>query len=87
MVEHRAVRRQIGGDKRLVLTQLPGDIRRDIASAQTDVDHADAVVVWDEDSVSEDLLAVYRSSVRYGAVAAGPLGIFLEEAAKIISGD
>jgi len=85
--EHRAVRRLIGGDKRLVLTQLPGDIRRDPASAQTDVDHADVVVAWDEESIAGELLSIYRGSDRYGAVPAGPVGVFLEQAAPIIARD
>ena len=84
---HRMIRRFLNPDKRIVLTQLPGDIRRDTGAAQTDVDHADAVIIWDESSLPEELLAVYRQSVRCGVVSAGSIGALLDEGAKIISGD
>ena len=63
-MEHRMVRRWLGSDKRMVLTQMPGDIRRDASAAQTDVDHADAVIIWDENSLSSELLAVFVRSLK-----------------------
>ena len=83
---HRQIRSQLN-DKRLVLTQLPGTVRRDRASARLDVENADAIVVWDPGSVDQALLEIYRSAERVGEVDAGPLGVFLEEAARIIGSD
>ena len=83
-MHHRLLRRHIGTDKRMVLTQLPGDIRRDPAAAQTDVDHADVVIVWDPNSVEPALLSVYESGAYSGSVAAGSVGALLQESARIV---
>lgn len=86
-MHHRLLRRFIGTDKRMVVTQLPGDIRRDAASAQTDVDHADAVIIWDPDSIDPDLLNVYARAANGGVVPPGPVGELLEQAVGFIGGD
>ena len=86
-MHHRVLRRFIGTDKRMVVTQLPGDVRRDVASAQTDVDHADAVILWDPDSVEPELLDCYSRAQNCRLVSAGPVGALLEEAAQFIGGD
>lgn len=83
---HRQIRTHLT-DKRMVLTQLPGSVRRDRASARMDVEHSDAIVIWDPSSVDNSLLDIYRRAERVGEVEAGPLGVFLEEAARIIGGD
>ena len=83
---HRQIRAQLT-DKRMVLTQLPGTVRRDRASARMDVEHSDAIVIWDPSSVDDALLEIYRSADRVGEVEAGPLGVFLEAAAGIIGDD
>jgi len=83
---HRWIRERVG-DKRLVLTQIPGTSQREPSQAQVDVDHADAVIVWDPDSISSDLLSVYRTAPRMGEVPAGPLGTLLSNAAAIIAKD
>jgi len=83
---HRMVRRYVG-DKRMVLTHVPGDVRRDLAAAQTDVDHADAVVIWDDSSLPAELLAIYQGASRVGIVPAGPIGTLLQAASEIISKD
>ncbi len=86
-MHHRILRRFIGRDKRMVVTQLPGDIRRDTAAAQTDVEHADVVVVWDPDSLAPALLEVYRSAKYGGAVPAGSVGELIEQATGFIGAD
>ena len=83
---HRWVRERVG-HKRLVLTHVPGSIRREAGAAQTDVDHADAVVIWDPASIDPEALATYRSSARVGEVDAGSMGAFLSAAAAIIAAD
>ncbi len=83
---HRQVRAHLA-DKRLVLTQLPGTVRRDRASARTDVEHSDAIVIWDPGSVEAPLLEIYLGAGRVGEVEAGPLGVFFNEAARIIGSD
>lgn len=83
---HRMVRRFVS-DKRMVLTQIPGDVRRELTSAQTDVDHADAVVIWDESSLPAELLAIYQGASRVGIVPAGSVGALLQAASEIIAGD
>lgn len=82
----RLIRDQVV-DSRLVLTQIPGTSRRDAAQANVDVQHSDAVIVWDPASVAEDVLAVYRTAPRYGEVPPGPLGAFLAAAAAIVGQD
>ena len=52
-----------------------------------DVEHSDAIVIWDPSSVDDALLEIYRSADRVGEVEAGPLGGFLEAAAGIIGDD
>ena len=84
--DHRQVRERVS-DKRLILTQLPGSVKRDRASVRTDTDHADAVVIWDPQSVSDADLEIYRKANRVGEVPAGSLGEFLSAAAAIIGGD
>jgi hypothetical protein len=71
----------------MVLTQIPGDVRRELTSAQTDVDHADAVVIWDESSLPAELLAIYQGASRVGIVPAGSVGALLQAASEIIAGD
>jgi hypothetical protein len=83
---HRWVRERIG-HKRLVLTHVPGSVRREAGAAQTAVDHADAVVIWDPASIDPEHLAIYRSSARVGEVDAGSMGAFLSAAAAIIAAD
>ena len=83
---HRMIRERVG-DKRLVLTQIPGTTVREVSQAQIDVEHADAVIVWDPSSVAEELLDVYRKAPRTGEVPAGPIGAFLSAAAAIVSSD
>lgn len=83
---HRWIRERVA-DKRLVLTQIPGASQRETSQAQVDVDHADAVIVWDPESISANLLAVYRTAPRMGEVPAGPLGSLLSAAAAIIAQD
>ncbi len=83
---HRMIRERVG-DKRLVLTQIPGTTVREVSQAQVDVDHADAVIVWDPGSVSDELLEVYRQAPRMGEVPAGPVGAFLSDAAAIVARD
>ena len=83
---HRLIRGAIS-DKRLVLTQIPGNTKREVAQAQIDVDHADAVIVWDPASVSPDLLEVYRRASRMGEVPPGPVGALLSAAAAIVAKD
>ena len=84
--DHRQVREWVA-DKRLILTQLPGSVKRDRASVRTDADHADAVVIWDADSLSDADLEIYRKASRVGEVTAASLGGFLSAAAEIIGGD
>jgi hypothetical protein len=83
---HRMVRHYVN-DKRMVFTQVPGDVRRDLSAAQTDVDHADAVVIWDESTLSDELLAIYKSASRVGIVPAGAVGTLLQTASEIIAMD
>lgn len=83
---HRQIRAHLT-DKRMVLTQIPGTVRRDRASARMDVEHSDAIIVWDPSSVDASLLEIYRGAERMGEVEAGPLGVFLEEAARVIGSD
>ena len=83
---HRWVRDRVG-HKRLVLTHVPGSHRRGATAAQTDVDHADAVVIWGPETLSAEDLAVYRSADRVGEVQAGSMGAFLAAAAAIIGAD
>ena len=82
---HRMLRDRVS-DSRLVLTQVPGNVRRDLGQAQTDVDHADAVIVWDGDSLPTDLKSVYEKAEIGGVVEACALGPFLESAAVLIAG-
>ncbi len=84
--QHRQLRAVLM-DKRLVLTQLPGAVRRDRASIRTDVEHADAVLVWDAPSVEDSALEIYRTAERMGEIPAGPVGAFLAAAATIIGRD
>ena len=84
--QHRWVRQRVG-DKRLILTLVPGSVRRSVASAQTDVDHADAVVIWDAESIEASELAVYRTAARVGEVPADSMGAFLSGAAAVIATD
>ena len=83
---HRQIRAHLV-DKRMVLTQLPGTVRRDRATARMDVENADAIIIWDPSSIDDALLQVYRGAERVGEVEAGPVGVFLEAAARIIGGD
>ena len=84
--DHRRIRKWIT-DSRLILTQLPGAVRRDLDAAQMDADNADVVVIWDPDSVDEEHLEIYRNARRVGEVPAGSLGAFLVAAAQIIGAD
>lgn len=84
---HQRLIRGAISDKRLVLTQIPGNTKREVSQAQIDVDHADAVIVWDPASVSPDLLAVYRRASRMGEVPPGPVGALLSAAAAIVAKD
>ena len=85
--EHQRLIRDQVVDSRLVLTQIPGTSRREPMQAQVDVQHSDAVIIWDPSSVSDDLLAVYRAGPRTGEVPPGPLGAFLAAAAVIVGQD
>ncbi|MEC9390150.1 MAG: hypothetical protein VX944_08755 [Myxococcota bacterium] len=85
--EHQRLIRDQVVDSRLVLTQIPGTSRREPKQAQLDVQHADAVIIWDPASVSDELLAVYRAGPRTGEVPPGPLGAFLAAAAAIVGRD
>lgn len=85
--DHQRLIRSAISDTRLVLTQIPGTTKRETSQAQIDVDHADAVVVWDPDSVSPDLLEVYRRASRMGEVPPGPVGALLSAAAAIVAQD
>lgn len=84
--QHRWVRQRVG-DKRLILTLVPSSVRRNAASAQTDVDHADAVIIWGADSIEATELAVYRTAPRVGEVQVGSMGAFLSAAAAVIASD
>jgi len=84
--DHRQVRQWVS-DKRLVLTQLPGSVRRARETVQTDTDHADVVVIWDPESVEAAHLEIYRKATRVGEISAGSLGSFLSEAAALIGAE
>ena len=71
-------------DSRLVLTQIPGSSRREVSQARTDVEHSDAVIIWDPSSVAPELLEVYRTAPIVGEIPAGPLGALLAGAAAIV---
>ena len=86
-MHHRILRRFVGSDKRMVVTQLPGDVRRDRAAAQTDVDHADVVVVWGPESVDPELLEVYNSAPQGGSVPATSVGELLAKSIEFIGVD
>ena len=83
---HRMVRDRIG-DPRLVLTLVPALAKRESQQARTDVEHADAVIIWDAESIRPDLIDVYRGAPRMGEVPPGSIGAFLSAAAAIIGSD
>jgi hypothetical protein len=83
---HRMVRDRVG-DPRLVLTLVPALAKRAPEQARTDVEHADAVVIWDPESIQVELYDVYRGAPRVGEVPPGSLGAFLSAAAEIIGSD
>jgi hypothetical protein len=81
---HRMLRDRVS-DPRLVLTQVPGNVRRDLGQAQTDVDHADVVIVWDADTLPAELKTIYEGAEIGGVIEACSLGQFLESAAVLIA--
>ena len=81
---HRMLRDRVS-DPRLVLTQVPGNVRRDLGQAQTDVDHADVVIVWDADTLPTELRTIYEGAEIGGVIEACPLGQFLASAAVLIA--
>jgi hypothetical protein len=81
---HRMLRDRVS-DPRLVLTQVPGNVRRDLGQAQTDVDHADVVIVWDADTLPTELKTIYKGAEIGGVIEACSLGHFLESAAVLIA--
>jgi hypothetical protein len=83
---HRWVRERVG-DKRLVLTHVSAGVRRDVAAVQADVDHADAVIIWDPETIDPAHLAIYQSASRVGEVSSSSMGGFLAAAAAIIATD
>jgi hypothetical protein len=83
---HRMVRDRVG-DPRLVLTLVPALVKRTPEQARTDVEHADAVIIWDPGSIQAELFDVYRGAPRVGEVPPGSLGAFLSAAAAIIGSD
>jgi hypothetical protein len=83
---HRMVRDRVG-DPRLVLSLIPALAKRETEQARTDVEHADAVVIWDPQSIRPELLEVYRGAPRVGEVPPGSIGAFLSAASAIIGSD
>jgi len=83
---HRMVRDRVG-DPRVVLTLVPALAKRDSDQARTDVEHADAVVIWDPESIQAELIEIYRGAPRVGEVPPGSLGAFLSAASAIIASD
>lgn len=81
----QALLRAAAQDRRVTLVQLATGEDKAISQARGDVKHADAVVLWCADGLSDEILEVYRSAPRLVEVSDPTLTALLEAAAEVVA--
>jgi len=83
----QALLRAAAQDRRVTLVQLAVGEDKAVKQAQGDVKHADAVVLWSADGLSEEILEIYKAAPRLAEVANPTVPAMLQAAAEVVASD
>jgi len=83
----QALLRTAAQDRRVTLMQTAVGSEKAKGQAQSDVDKADAVILWCADGLREDILAIYRSAPRVAEITDSTLTAVLKAASEVVGSE